>query len=196
MPLRPTIFVSAVSKELKSARQLAANTLQFLGYEPVWQDIFGTEQGDLREMLRKQIDGCKGVLHLVGQCYGAEPPTPDEQFGRVSYTQFEALYARQRGMNVWYFVLEQDFPTDPHDAEPEELTRLQADYRQRVQADRHVFHPVDTCEALETCVLKMRKEFRGAWRSARPSWWIPTAACRGSPRANRGDACQAAQSEG
>ena len=78
-------------------RQLAANTLQFLGYEPVWQDIFGTEQGDLREMLRKQIDGCKGVLHLVGQCYGAEPSAPDEQFGRVSYTQFEALYAPATG---------------------------------------------------------------------------------------------------
>src|SRR5207247_1177450 len=53
---RPTIFISAVSRELKSARQLVANTLQFLGYEPVWQDIFGTEQGDLRAMLRRQID--------------------------------------------------------------------------------------------------------------------------------------------
>ena len=44
MSLRPTVFISAVSKELKSARQLVANTLQFLGYEPVWQDIFGTEE--------------------------------------------------------------------------------------------------------------------------------------------------------
>lgn len=34
---RPGIFVSAVSKELKTARQLVANTLQFLGYEPIWQ---------------------------------------------------------------------------------------------------------------------------------------------------------------
>lgn len=31
-----------MSKELRSARQLVANTLTFLGYEPVWQDIFGT----------------------------------------------------------------------------------------------------------------------------------------------------------
>jgi hypothetical protein len=47
---RPTIFISAASKELKTSRQLVANTLQFLGYEPVWQDIFGTEQGDMREI--------------------------------------------------------------------------------------------------------------------------------------------------
>ena len=101
------IFISAVSKELKSARQLVANTLQFLGYEPVWQDVFGTEPGDLRAMLRRQIDGCKGVVQLVGQRYGAEPPVPDEQFGRVSYTQYEALYARQRGKRVWYLLLDE-----------------------------------------------------------------------------------------
>ena len=48
---RPAIFISAVSKELKSPRQLVSNTLQFLGYEPVWQDLFGTEQGDLHALL-------------------------------------------------------------------------------------------------------------------------------------------------
>ncbi len=63
----PLIFISAVSRELRSGRQLAANTLSFLGYQPVWQDIFGTETGDLRGMLRKQIDQCKGVLQIVRQ---------------------------------------------------------------------------------------------------------------------------------
>ena len=75
----PLIFISAVSRELRSGRQLAANTLSFLGYQPIWQDIFGTETGDLRGMLRQQIDQCKGVLQIVGNCYGAEPPEPDPQ---------------------------------------------------------------------------------------------------------------------
>ena len=52
----PLIFISAVSRELRSGRQLAANTLTFLGYQPIWQEIFGTETGDLRAMLRQQID--------------------------------------------------------------------------------------------------------------------------------------------
>src|SRR5207247_1880000 len=112
-------FISAVSKELKSARQLVANTLTFLGYEPEWQDIFSTEHGDLRGMLRRRIDASKAVVQLVGQCYGAEPPTPDEQFGRVSYSQYEALYAQQQGKKVWYLVLDADFPTDTQEQEPE-----------------------------------------------------------------------------
>lgn len=43
MTPRPLIFISAVSRELRSARQLVANTLTFLGYQPIWQDIFGTD---------------------------------------------------------------------------------------------------------------------------------------------------------
>ena len=65
---RPQIFISAVSKELKSARQLIADKLQLLGYDPVRQDIFGTGAGDLRAMLRKQIDECKGVFIYRYKC--------------------------------------------------------------------------------------------------------------------------------
>lgn len=152
----PLIFISAVSRELRSGRQLAANTLSFLGYQPIWQDIFGTETGDLRKMLRQQIDQCKGVLQIVGNCYGAEPPEPDPQFGRVSYTQYEALYARSKGKKVWYLFLDESFPIDACGDEPEELRALQAAYRQRLQSDAHLFHPLTSREALEASVLKLR----------------------------------------
>jgi tetratricopeptide (TPR) repeat protein len=155
---RPTIFISAVSRELRSARQLVANTLTFLGYQPIWQEIFGTESGDLRDLLRRQIDQCKGVVQLVGQCYGAEPPSVDPQFGRVSYTQYEALYARQRGKKIWYLFIDERFPTAPCENEPEELRELQGAYRRRLQADTHLFHPLTSSEALEASVLKLRDD--------------------------------------
>ena len=91
--MKPRIFISSVSRELKTVRQLVANTLTALGYEPVWQDIFDTSSDDIRPMLRKKIDSCTAILQIVGDAYGAEPPLPDEQFGRVSYTQYELLYA-------------------------------------------------------------------------------------------------------
>lgn len=158
MSPRPPIFISAVSKELRSARQLVANTLTFLGYEPDWQDIFSTEEGDLRGILRRRIDACKGVVQLVGQCYGAEPPTMDEQFGRVSYTQFETLYARQRNKKIWYLFLDENFSADPHETEPEELRALQAAYRQKVKADMHIHHALSSRDALEANVLKLRDD--------------------------------------
>jgi tetratricopeptide (TPR) repeat protein len=137
---------------------LVANTLTFLGYEPVWQDIFGTEGGDLRAMLRQQVDQCKGVVQLVGQCYGAEPPTIEEKYGRVSYTQYEALYARDRGKKVWYLFIDETFPIDPHEPESEEIRELQATYRRRIRADAHLFHSLASREALEAGVLKLRDD--------------------------------------
>jgi tetratricopeptide (TPR) repeat protein len=171
---RPLIFISAVSRELKSARQLVANTLIFLGYQPVWQDIFGTETGDLRGLLRQQIDQCNGVVQLVGQCYGAEPPIPDEEFGRVSYTQYEALYARKRGKKVWYLFIDEHFPGDDCEVEPEEMRKLQATYRRRLQSDTHVFHPLASSEALEASVLKLRDDLTRLRRGAK-QWAIGVA---------------------
>jgi len=124
----------------------------------VWQDIFGTETGDLRSVLREKIDQCKGVVQLVGQCYGADPPTADEEFGRVSYTQYEALYARKRGKKVWYLFIDKSFPIDAHEPEPAELRELQAAYRQRLQTDIHIFHPLTSSEALASSVLKLRDD--------------------------------------
>ncbi len=158
MSPRPAIFISAVSSELRSARQLVANTLTFLGYEPEWQDIFGTQEGDLRAMLRRRIDSCKGVVQLVGECYGAEASVSDEQFGRVSYTQYEALYATSKGKKVWYLFLDESFPTDPHEAEDAEKQQLQGDYRARLKADVHLYHPLGSKEGLEASVLKLRDD--------------------------------------
>jgi tetratricopeptide (TPR) repeat protein len=155
---RPVIFISAVSKELRSARQLVANTLQLLGYEPDWQDIFGTEEGDLRGMLRRKVDASAGVVQLIGQCYGAEPKTPDEQFGRVSYTQYEALYGKQRGKRVWYLILKENFTADPHEAEPEELQKLQKAYRERIEKGEDLYQPLGSFDALENSVLKLRDD--------------------------------------
>lgn len=167
MSPRPTIFISAVSRELRSARQLVANTLTFLGYDPEWQDIFGTEEGDLRTMLRRRIDSCKGVVQLLGKCYGAEPPSIDEELGRVSYTQYEALYASSKGKRVWYLFLDESFPTDPHESEDEEKQKLQIDYRARVKADSHLYHPLSSKEGLEASVLKLRDELTRLRRGVR-----------------------------
>ena len=155
---RPTIFVSAVTSELKSERELVAHTLSTLGYEAVWQDIFGTEQGDLREMLRRKIDDCEGVVQLVGRRYGFAPLLPDETFGRVSYTQYEALYAKQQGKKVWYLMMDEKFPIVTSNPELADLQQLQAAYRSRLRTSSQLYYEPASREALEIVVLKLRDD--------------------------------------
>ena len=155
---KPVLFISAVSRELHSARDLVAKTLAFLGYDSDWQDTFGTEQGDLKAMLRRRIDAADGVVQLIGQCYGFEPPQPDPDFGRVSFTQYEALYARQRGRKVWFILLGKRFPVDPHDSEPDEQRQLQCTYRQRIGSDTHLYHRASNLTELENRIHGLRDD--------------------------------------
>ena len=172
--MKPRIFISTVSSELKSARQLTANVLQSLGYEPVWQDIFGTEPGDLKQMLRDKIDDCEGLIQIVGRAYGAEPLAPDLEFGRVSYTQFEFLYARQRGKTTWVLFADEgctrdkpldqlDLPRDAGDADPAayqaERRAHQEAWRQRLQQDGHLRHAASSDTELELKIERLRSAF-------------------------------------
>lgn len=184
--MKPRIFISAVTSELGQTRQLAANVLQRLGYDPVWQDIFGTESGDLRQMLRDKIDDCDGLVHLVGCAYGAEPPTPDPDFGRVSYTQFELLYARQKGKKTWIVFAEDGYPPDkpldqldlppsggqtflsPADYQSERRA-LQEKWRERLRGEGHLRYSAANATEFELRIERLKDEFRGLRRSFR-SW--------------------------
>src|SRR5580704_14091579 len=112
MSVRPVIFISATS-DLRSARNEVGKVLYLKGFEPVWQEIASTAGGRLLDVLRRRIAPASLVLQLVGQRYGAEPPQPTAEFGRVSYTQFEALEAEQLGKKVIYLFLDESFATSP-----------------------------------------------------------------------------------
>src|SRR5580704_4172339 len=131
MTTKPVIFISATS-DLRSARDLVGKVLYSMGYEPVWQEIAATDGGELLDVLRRRIAPCATLVQLVGRRYGAEPPRATAEFGRVSYTQFEALEAERLGKKVIYHFLDETFPPDPADPEPPELTSLQAAYRRRL----------------------------------------------------------------
>ncbi len=183
----PRIFISATSAEFKTARQKVANVLHFLGYEADLQEIFGTEPGDLRQMLRQKIDNCDGLIQIVGLGYGAEPPTLDPEFGRVSYTQFELLYARQQNKKTWLiFATEESYRDTPIDALDLPLDRthdtpdrhqakrrdLQSAFRSQLANDEHLKWTYSNDAELENLVLRLRsdseelrKEFR-SWQGS------------------------------
>ena len=59
---QPAIFISCVSPEFRQTRSRVAAILTRLGYTPVIQEIFGTEPGDLRQVLRDKVDACEGLI--------------------------------------------------------------------------------------------------------------------------------------
>jgi hypothetical protein len=170
--MKPVIFISAVSGELKTSRQVAANTLYALGYDPDWQDVFETSGDELLPMLRRKIDGAAAVLQIVGDAYGFEPRTPTVEFGRVSYTQYEALYAKSRKKPIYYLIAQ---PGCPRDKPPEEIDaprsetreawsdaeerrQRQSAYREKICRSSHVYYLVASEQDIELQVRRIRNE--------------------------------------
>jgi hypothetical protein len=176
MTTRPRIFLSAVSAELRTGRQAVARTVRMLGYDAVSQDDFPTGYGELRQWLREQIDGCEGLIQLVGAAYGAEPPEADPDEGRVSYTQFELHYAAREGKKIWVIVIddqchrdtaveELDLPDNAGRIKPAaarayqvERRALQQAYVARLKHENYLRHRANNDTELENIVLKLRDE--------------------------------------
>ena len=179
---RPRLFLSTVSSELRTVRQRVAATVRTLGFDPVSQDDFPTGHGELRQWLREQIDTCAGLIQIVGEGYGAEPREVDADYGRVSYTQFELLYARRQHKKTWLIIagelVQRDAPLeqldlsagdadDPDPADQQAQRRqLQHDYIARLQAESHLYYLANNDTELENIVLKLRDELGELRRSA------------------------------
>jgi tetratricopeptide (TPR) repeat protein len=178
---RPRLFLSAVSDELRTVRKEVAATVHRLGFDPVSQDDFPTGYGELRQWLRKQIDSCAGLIQLIGHGYGAEPPDVDPEYGRISYTQFEFLYARDRKKKTWVIVVGEgcnrdkppgklDLPREAAHPDPQgyqaERRKLQQDYIARLKAENHLRHTANNKTEMENIILRLRDdlgELRKQW---------------------------------
>ncbi|MCK7577112.1 MAG: DUF4062 domain-containing protein [Chromatiales bacterium] len=172
-----------MSAELRTARRAVARTVRTLGYDPVSQDDFPTGHGELRRWLREQIDGCEGLIRLVRDGYGAEPPEVDPAYGRVSYTQFELLHAVRQGKKTWVIVVGErcrrdktveqlDLPDDAGNRDPAAVRAYQAErralqqaYLARLHGARNTLrHTANSDTELDNIILRLRDELGASRR--------------------------------
>src|SRR5260221_36838 len=128
-PMSRKIFISAVSKELRSYRQLVSQSPRKRGYTPGDQEIFGRTEQETVQLLKDQLRPCDAVIRMIGERYGAEPSRPLDGFGRRSFTQLESLFAgamtEPRPRHVSLFLTTGATPVDHASDEAGELRGLQ-----------------------------------------------------------------------
>jgi len=154
-PSHKHIFLSAVSAEFRSYRDLLASDLNGPHLDVKVQEDFVVTGGTTLEKLDAYIQGCDAVLHLIGDATGAIPPTtavqairsryPDllerlpalaDAFGvdclSISYTQWEAYLAIYHAKRLHIYQAAPDAPRDA-DFKPDGRERdLQVKHFQRI----------------------------------------------------------------
>jgi len=86
------IFISAVSKGLRSYRETVTEIVAAQSFIPIVQEHFQTPQTSIIEEIRDKIFQSKAVIALVGPYYGGTSPIVRDG-KRLSYSQYELLYA-------------------------------------------------------------------------------------------------------
>lgn len=158
MTPRPLVFVSAVSSDLASARRVVVEALHQIECSPVEESLAGTEYGRIQDMLRRWIDPCQAVIHIVGRDYGGEPDPaslPETQ-ARRSWTQLEYDYAIEQNKKLYVIVCDDSFPYDESTPEPDDKRELQQAHRQAVLNGEYLWNQVTSEDDLKNAVLRMK----------------------------------------
>ena len=114
------------------------------------------------------IDRCDGLLQIVGQDHGPEPPTIDPAFGRVSYAQFEYRYADKQGQKTWVILTAPGF-TENRNQNGAEQEELQQAYRERLQTTGQVWCEVADETELGWAIERLAEE-RASFRRPFRTW--------------------------
>src|SRR5262249_39645374 len=65
----PRVFISAVTSELGTVRELAKKALLDSGCHPIEQDNFPPDYRDMVDLHRHLIEPCDAVIHIAGHCH-------------------------------------------------------------------------------------------------------------------------------
>jgi hypothetical protein len=159
---RTDIFISATSADFAPMREIMKQAILDLGAHPVEQEHFASDGKAVAVMLRKKIAACHAVIHLVGECSGAEdesaPGAREHRTcaeGRRSYTQLEHDLAEDLGKPIYSFLCVEDFPYSAHDPEPDERRALQVEYRAHLAIGGAVLHRIKHPDDLHVRILSL-----------------------------------------
>ncbi|MCA9066051.1 MAG: ATP-binding protein [Planctomycetaceae bacterium] len=159
------IFLSMVSDEFRSYRELLTNDLERGSVEVSTQEKWGTLGSTTLDKLDKHLQKCDAIIHVVGDGLGHIPPAAAidallqkhsgflpslqeycklsrEQLGQCSYTQIEAYLAVFHKVRLHIYRPDQTAPRESDftsDADQRESQRQHFDRIRNLGRDRDVF---------------------------------------------------------
>src|SRR6185503_485438 len=173
---RPEIFISATTRDLRTARQEIRDAVLTLGCFPVVEEHFGNNAGVIREILRRKLEPCDAVIHMAGFSYGSGPQEREPGELRRSYTQLEFDLARELGKRMYLIVCAEDFPFDLHDPEHLDLAADQLAHRAAILGGDHLYTIVHRREELAGAVAQVAEVANAVKVEIQRTRWVAGAA--------------------
>ena len=148
------VYVSSTFGDLEEYRRAVQTAILHTGQVPVLMEQFGASAEAPRDICRDQVRRSDLMVLVLGHRYGAILPGGD-----VSVTEFEFSTAREAGIPLLAFVLDDDYPWPPQWIDSGDAAlRLKA-FRERLRTDLRVGYFTSPSD-LQVRVVQALHEYR------------------------------------
>ena len=157
------VFISSTYADLKEERRKILDILLMADCIPAGMEAFVASDVEQFEVIKKVIELCDYYILIIGKRYGSI----NEQTG-LSYTEMEYEYAKELGIPVLVFALDESVEVSPDkmDTEAEKIEALQK-FRQNALTNRlaTIWKTQDELTgAVAIAIMRATKEIQ------RPGW--------------------------
>jgi hypothetical protein len=115
------IFVSSTYNDLKEARDKVIETILKMYHLPVGMEMFSADDAEQWDIIKETIIDSDYYIVIIGQRYGSLTCEG------ISFTEREYDFAKEQGIPILSFILNQRVPTTPEerDKEPDKIKKLE-----------------------------------------------------------------------
>lgn len=160
------IFISSTYEDLKKAREKVQDAVLSMYNFPVGMELFGAADEEQWEIIRETIDSSDYYVLIIAQRYGSIiSEGPD---AGMSYTEREFRYAKEKGIPILVFLINDDVAVQPAyvDKELEKVQKLEK-FKAEAKTGRTVVWWSNEDELATKVTASLYKEFG---RKKRPGW--------------------------
>lgn len=142
-----SVFISSTYTDLIEHRRAVCRILKQAGLETLEMESMGARPGEPKQVCYQEIDAADFVVGIYAYRYGF---TPEGE--RVSITELEYKYAKERMKDILCYVVEEDYPLDSDTSSAGEDKIKLLDFKDRIQK-AHTVETFTTPDSLASKVM-------------------------------------------
>lgn len=158
------VFISSTYTDLQNERKKVRDAILSIYHFPVGMEMFGAANEEQWEVIKETIDTSDFYVLIIGQRYGSViTEGPD---AGISYTEKEFRYAKEQGIPILAFLIDDNVPVKPDDVEREHCPEFKA-FKDSVKSARMVDFWKSSDDLAQKVTAALYKQIS---RTKRPGW--------------------------
>lgn len=160
------VFISSTYSDLIEERKAVQEVILSMYQFPIGMEMFSAADEEQWEIIKETIDSSDYYILIIGHRYGSTTETDDGEI--ISYTEKEYRYAKENGIPILAFIIDDSVPILLENIENDEnMKKHLFNFIEEVKTGRMVEWWTDTNDLKTKVALSLHKQIN---RKKRSGW--------------------------